>query len=69
MPERIDGGEAILEAFRRLAVDYIMSSQGSEGPPVWEALAHQHANEAAGPRYINCWHLRIRAGKELKTNC
>ena len=56
MKERVDGGEAILEAFRRLDIDYIISSPGSEWPPVWEALARQRANEADGPRYINCWH-------------
>jgi acetolactate synthase-1/2/3 large subunit len=56
MPERGDGGEAILEAFRRLGIDYIISSPGSEWPPVWEALARQRANETAGPQYINCWH-------------
>ena len=56
MKERHDGGEAILEAFRRLGIDYIISSPGSEWPPVWEALARQRANEKDGPRYIDCWH-------------
>ncbi len=51
-----DGGEAILEAFRNLDIDYIISSPGSEWAPVWEALARQQINETAGPRYINCWH-------------
>jgi len=51
-----DGGEAILEAFRNLDVDYIISSPGSEWSPVWEALARQQINEADGPTYINCWH-------------
>ena len=51
-----DGGEAILEAFRNLGVDYIISSPGSEWAPVWEALARQRINETPGPRYINCWH-------------
>ena len=41
MKNYLDGGEAILEAFRRLKVDYIMSSPGSEWSPVWEALARQ----------------------------
>ena len=36
-----DGGEAILEAFRNLSVDYVISSPGSEWPPVWEAFARQ----------------------------
>ena len=51
-----DGGEAVLEALRNLGVDYIISSPGSEWPPVWEALARQQANETPGPKYINCWH-------------
>ena len=51
-----DGGEAILEAFRNLGIDYIISSPGSEWAPVWEALARQRINETPGPRYINCWH-------------
>ena len=51
-----DGGEAIMEAFRNLGVDYVISSPGSEWAPVWEALARQQINETPGPRYINCWH-------------
>ena len=51
-----DGGEAVLEALRNLGVDYIISSPGSEWPPVWEALARQRANETPGPKYLNCWH-------------
>lgn len=56
MPDRKDGGDAILEAFRKLGVDYIISSPGSEWPSVWEALARQKINEEPGPTYINCWH-------------
>ena len=56
MAERNDGGEAVLEALRNLGVDYIISSPGSEWPPVWEALARQRVNETPGPKYINCWH-------------
>ncbi len=56
MPTTLDGGEAILEAFRNLGVEYIISSPGSEWAPVWEALARQQVNETPGPRYINCWH-------------
>lgn len=36
-----DGGEAILEAFRSLKVDYVISSPGSEWPSLWDALARQ----------------------------
>ena len=54
--QKYDGGEAILEAFRNLGIDYIISSPGSEWAPVWEALARQKIQENAGPTYINCWH-------------
>jgi acetolactate synthase I/II/III large subunit len=56
MKQYCDGGEAILEAFRHLEVDYIISSPGSEWSPVWEALARQKVNQKPGPRYIDCWH-------------
>ena len=56
MKQTRDGGEAILEAFRNLDVDYIIASPGSEWSPVWEALARQKINEVDGPTYINCWH-------------
>jgi acetolactate synthase I/II/III large subunit len=56
MKQYCDGGEAILEAFRGLGVDYVISSPGSEWSPVWEALARQKVNQKAGPRYVDCWH-------------
>ena len=56
MNESYDGGEAILQAFRNLGVDYIISSPGSEWPPVWEAVTRQLTNEIEGPTYIDCWH-------------
>ena len=33
----LDGGEAIVQAFRDLGVDYVFSSPGSEWSPLWEA--------------------------------
>ncbi len=51
-----DGGEAIVEAFRNLGVDYILSSPGSEWSPVWEAMARQKVENAKGPTFIDCWH-------------
>src|SRR5258708_3036292 len=51
-----DGGEAILEAFRNLGIDYIMSSPGSEWSPVWEALARQKTGNRPGPTYFDVWH-------------
>jgi acetolactate synthase-1/2/3 large subunit len=56
MKNYLDGGEAILEAFRRLKIDYIMSSPGSEWSPVWEALARQKLENRPGPRFIESWH-------------
>ncbi len=56
MKNYMDGGEAILEAFRKLKIDYIMSSPGSEWSPVWEALVRQKLGNQKGPGYIDCWH-------------
>jgi len=56
MKNYLDGGEAILEAFRKLKIDYIMSSPGSEWSPVWEALARQKLEKKAGPTFIESWH-------------
>ncbi len=56
MKNYMDGGEAILEAFRQLKIDYIMSSPGSEWSPVWEALVRQKLGNRAGPGYIDSWH-------------
>lgn len=54
-----DGGEAILEAFRRLGADYVISSPGSEWAPFWEALARQKRDKLEGPAYIDCGHESI----------
>ncbi len=51
-----DGGEAIVEAFRNLGIDYIMSSPGSEWSPVWEAMSRQTLAKNKGPTFIDCWH-------------
>ena len=56
MKQYCDGGEAILEAFRSLRIDHVISSPGSEWTPVWEALARQKVNQKPGPRYLDCWH-------------
>ena len=60
-----DGGDAILEAFRNLGIDYIISSPGSEWAPVWEALARQKLSETDGPTYINCWHETLAVDMAL----
>ena len=41
MKNRLDGGEALLEAFRSLGVEFIVSSPGSEWAPLWEAMARR----------------------------
>ena len=56
MKNESDGGEAVLEGFRALGIDYIMSSPGSEWGAVWEALARQKVEGKAGPTYLSCWH-------------
>src|SRR5918994_1461147 len=39
----MQGGQAMLKAIERSGVNYILSSPGSEWPPVWEALAEAAA--------------------------
>ena len=56
MKNTLDGGEAVLQGFRSLGLDYIFSSPGSEWGSVWEALARQTVNKIAGPQYLSCWH-------------
>ena len=56
MKNYLDGGEAVLQAFRCLGVDYVMSSPGSEWGPVWEAFARQAVNKTNGPVYLSCAH-------------
>jgi acetolactate synthase-1/2/3 large subunit len=51
-----DGGEAILEAFRNLQIEYVISSPGSEWPSFWEALARQKRDGTSGPTYLDCGH-------------
>jgi acetolactate synthase I/II/III large subunit len=65
MKQYCDGGEAILEAFRSLNLDYIISSPGSEWSPVWEALARQKVNQKQGPTYIDCWHETLAVDMAL----
>ena len=56
MKNTLDGGEAILQGFRSLGLDYIFSSPGSEWGSVWEALARQTVDKTKGPTYLSCWH-------------
>lgn len=56
MKNALDGGEATLEAFRNLRIDYIFSSPGSEWSPVWEAMSRQIVENGDGPAMLDCWH-------------
>lgn len=56
MKNNLDGGDAILEGFRNLGINYIMSSPGSEWGSVWEALARQKVTNTPGPQFLSCWH-------------
>ena len=71
MKNYLDGGEAILEAFRKLKIDYIMSSPGSEWSPIWEALARQKLESKPGPAFVESWHetlaVNMAAGYTLIT--
>jgi acetolactate synthase I/II/III large subunit len=68
----MQGGQAMLRAIERSGVDYILSSPGSEWPPVWEALAEAAARGAQKPKYINCRHeavaVAMAAGYTKVTN-
>ena len=53
------GGQAMLKVMQRTGIDYILSSPGSEWPPVWEALAEQTAQGIKKPGYVNCRHEAV----------
>src|ERR1043166_3975075 len=65
MTNVIDGGEAIMEAFRTLGVDYVISSPGSEWAALWEALARARINNTPGPTYIDCGHENLAVDMAL----
>jgi acetolactate synthase-1/2/3 large subunit len=71
MRNTLDGGEAIVEAFRQLKVKYILSSPGTEWAPVWEAMANQKQSGNSGPVLMDVWHetlaVDIAAGYTMVT--
>src|SRR4051794_41951274 len=71
MTNRFDGGSALVEAFRKLGVEYILSSPGTEWAPVWEAMADQIHRKKEGPKLMDVWHetlaVDIAAGYTLAT--
>src|SRR5579875_3206697 len=62
MADTIDGGEALLEAFRALEIDHVFSSPGSEWAPAWEAFARQRRDGRAGPAYHDLTHETLAVG-------
>jgi thiamine pyrophosphate-dependent acetolactate synthase large subunit-like protein len=56
MKHQFDGGNAIVEAFHKLGVEYILSSPGTEWAPVWEAMAAQIHRKKDGPKLLDVWH-------------
>jgi acetolactate synthase-1/2/3 large subunit len=60
-----DGGEAILEAFRSLGTDFVISSPGSEWASVWEGFARQEIEKKSGPRYLDVGHETAAVGMAL----
>src|SRR5687768_18265136 len=71
MKNQFDGGSALVEAFRKLGVEYILSSPGTEWAPVWEAMADQIHRKKSGPKLLDVWHetlaVDIAAGYTLAT--
>lgn len=71
MRNTLDGGEAIVEAFRQLKIKYILSSPGTEWAPVWEAMANQKQSGNSGPVLMDVWHetlaVDIAAGYTMVT--
>ena len=55
----LDGGEAVVEACRRLGMPFMLSSPGSEWSPVWEAMARQTVEKNDGPKFMDCLHETI----------
>jgi acetolactate synthase-1/2/3 large subunit len=52
-------GKAMLQVMQRTGIDHIVSSPGSEWPPIWEALAELSSEGAQKPKYINCRHEAV----------
>jgi thiamine pyrophosphate-dependent acetolactate synthase large subunit-like protein len=71
MKNQFDGGTALVEAFRQLGVEYILSSPGTEWAPVWEAMADQIHRKKSGPKLLDVWHetlaVDIASGYTLAT--
>ena len=62
MKRYIDGGEAVLAAFRALDMHYVFCASGSEWAPVWEAVVRQRQEGLPGPQYLDLWHETVAVG-------
>ncbi|MDE2252003.1 MAG: thiamine pyrophosphate-binding protein [Gammaproteobacteria bacterium] len=58
----IDGGEAVLAAFRALGMHYVFCASGSEWAPLWEAVVRQRQEGLPGPQYLDLWHETVAVG-------
>src|SRR5262249_6440623 len=71
MKNQFDGGTALVEAFSKLRVEYILSSPGTEWAPVWEAMADQIHRKKSGPTRLDVCNqscaVDIAAGDTLAT--
>ena len=56
MKNKLDGGEAVVEAIRNLGIEHVIMAPGSEWSPVWEALTRQRVENIPGPAYMQIWH-------------
>ena len=55
-----------MKVIERNKIETIVSSPGSEWPPVWEALAELTAKGRSEPSFINCRHealVHLREGR------
>ncbi len=52
----MDGGHALLKIIERAQIDTVVSSPGSEWPPVWEAFAELAGRGITRPSFVNCRH-------------
>jgi acetolactate synthase I/II/III large subunit len=57
-----DGGEALLDAFRTLGIEYVFTASGSEWAPVWEAFARRERDGEDAPVYLDLWHETVAVG-------
>lgn len=58
----MQGGQALVKILERAGIDYVISSPGTEWPPVWEALAELKERGIERPGYVNCRHEALAVG-------